>query len=165
MFVWNGLKLVTKMQTNFRKQEDDVLKDLFKDRDKTAEEIGYLLSQRDSINCDIAELRDRLRELNDDIDVTKHENTEDAKKEEDEFAEILNSGDYSTLAREYRKLNTKLYEGRKRGWYTFMENTSYPSEGEVRQQRRDIGDRMLEAEMKKYELDGKVGRDDIERRI
>lgn len=143
------------MQTNFRKQDDNVLKDLIKDRDRMAEEIGDLISHRDSINFDIADLRDRLRELNDDIDATKHENIKDAKKQEDEFTEILNSGDYSTLAREYRRLNTEIYEGRKRGWYTYMEGSSYPSEGEVRSQRRDIADKMLEAEMKEYELNGK----------
>ena len=144
------------MQTNFKKQEDDTLKILIKDRDKTPEEIGYLLSQRDSINCDIADLCDRLRELNDDIDVTKHENTENAKKQEDEFTEILNSGDYSALAREYRRLNKEIYEGRKCGWITYMEGSSYPSEGEVRRQRQDIGDIMLEVERLLYENERKV---------
>ena len=145
MFVWIGLKLVMKMQTNFKKQDDDTLRTLNRDRDKVAEEIGDLISMRDSVNSDLADLRDMLRELNNDIDMTKHENIEDAKKEEDEFTGILNSGDYSTLAREYRRLNTKLYKGKKYGWTTYMEG-----EGYIRRQRRDIGDKMLEAEMKEY---------------
>ena len=33
-----------------------------------------------------------------------------------------------------------------------MENTSYPSEGEVRSQRRDIVDKLLKVEMKEYGL-------------
>ena len=139
------------MRTNFKKQEDDTLRTLIRDRDKAAEEIGALLSQRDSINCEISELRDRLHELNDDIESTKDENVKNAKKEEDEFTEILNSGDYSTLAREYRRLNTKIYEGRKRGWYTYIEGCTYSSEGEVRQMRWDISDRMLEVEILDYE--------------
>lgn len=143
------------MQINFKKQEDDTLKILIKDRDKTADEISDLMSMRYSVNSDIVDLRDRLQELNDDIDATKHENIKDAKKQEDEFIEILNSGDYSTLAREYRRLNTKLYEGRKRGWVTYMEGNNYTSEGEVRQQRRDVGDKMLEAEIKEFELNEK----------
>lgn len=67
----------------------------------------------------------------------------------------MGSNDYSILARVYRRLNKEIYEGRKRGWYTFMENTSYPSEGELRQQRRDISDRMLEIENVSTEVDGK----------
>ena len=141
------------MQTNFKKQDNNVLKDLTKDRDRAADEIGDLISHRDSINSDIADLRERLLELNDDIESTKDEIAKDTKKEEDEFFEILKSDDYSTLAREYRRLNTKIYEGRKRGWYTYMENTSYPSEGEIRMQRRDIGDRMHEVELRDYKLE------------
>ena len=137
------------MQTNFKKQDDDVLKDLIKDRDRTANQIGDLISMRDSVNSEIAELRDRLHELNDDIDATKHENIKDAKKHEDEFTEILNSGDYSILAREYRRLNTKLFEIR--SYVTYMGESSYPPEVKVRQQRRDISDRMLEVEKREYE--------------
>ena len=131
------------------------LDELIKDRDRTADEISELISMRDSVHCDIADLRDRLGEIDDDIEATKDEIAKDAKKEEDGFFEILKSDDYSTLAREYRRLNTKIYEGRKRGWYTYMENTSYPSEGEVRQQRRDIGDRMHDVELREYELNDK----------
>ena len=146
MFVWSGLRLVRKMNE---------LQELIKDRDRTVDEISELISMRDSVHCDIADLRDRLQELNDDIEATKDEIAKDAKKEEDEFFEILKSDDYSTLAREYRRLNTKIYEGRMRGWYTFMENISYPSEGEVRQHRRDVGDRMHEVELREYELNEK----------
>ena len=99
---------------------------------------------RDSINSDIAEKRDRLQELNDEIDYTRTEEENEEANKRQKLSELLKSNDYSSLAREYRRLNKELYEGRKRGWYTFMENTVYPSEGELRQQRRDVGDRMLE---------------------
>lgn len=135
-----------KMQTNFKKQDDDVLRAIIRDRDKTADEIGDLISMRDSVNSDIADLRERLLELNDDIELTKDEIAKDAKKEEDEFFKILKSDDYSTLAREYRRLNTKIYEGRKRGWY--VDGNEYSLEGEIRQQRRDIGDKMHEVEVR-----------------
>ena len=69
---------------------------------------------------------------------------------------MLNSGDYSALAREYRRLNKEIYEGRKCGWITYMEGSSYPSEGEVRRQRQDIGDIMLEVERLLYENERKV---------
>jgi hypothetical protein len=141
------------MQTNFRKQDDDVLRDLIKYRNRIAEDIGDLLSLRDSIDCDLAELRKRLQELNDDIDLTKHENIKDAKKQEDEFTKILNSGDYSTLDREYRRLNREIYEGRKCDWH--VDGNNYSLEGEIRMQRRDIGDKMLKAEKKEFELNGK----------
>ena len=118
----------------------NVLEDLIKKRNRTADEIGELLSMRDSINSDIAEKQDRLQELNDEIE----DEVQEAITREQEYLEVLKSDDYSTLAREYRRLNKEIYEGRKRGWYTFMENTAYPSEGELRQQRRDVGDRMLE---------------------
>lgn len=126
----------------------NVLEDLIKERNRTAEEIGELLSMRDSINSDIAEKRDRLQELNDEVEATKEEEARDAKEKEERYLEALGSGDYSVLARVYRRLDKAIWEGRKRGWYTFMENTSYPSEGELRQQRRDISDRMLEVEIK-----------------
>ena len=124
------------------------LDELIKDRDRTADEISELISMRDSVHCDIADLRERLRELNNDIEATKDEIAKDAKKQEDEFFKTLNSDDYSTLAREYRRLNTKLYEGRKRGWTTYMEG-----EGYIRRQRRDIGDRMHDVELRDYELE------------
>lgn len=73
------------------------------------------------------------------------------KKQEDEFTGILNSGNYSNLAREYRRLNTKLYKGRMRGWTTYMEGNNYTIEGEIRQQRRDIVDKMLDAERREFE--------------
>ena len=144
MFVWSGLELVRKMNE---------LQELIKDRDRAADEIGDLISHRDSINSDIADLRDRLQELNDDIELTKDEIAKDAKKEEDEFFEILNSGDYSMLAREYRRLDRKINEGRKYGWY--VEGNDYSLEGEIRQQRRDIGDRMHDVEKREYELNEK----------
>lgn len=128
------------MQTNFRKQDDNVLKDLTKDRDRIAEDIGDLLSQRDSIDSDIAELRDRLQELNDDIESTKDEIARDNREKEDEFTEILMSGDYSNLAREFRRLNTKIYEIRSSTTYM---GESTQQEWEVRQQRRDIVDKLL----------------------
>lgn len=121
----------------------NVLEELVQSRNRVAEEIGELLSMIDSANCDIADLRCRLQELNDDIEATKEEEVRDAKEKEERFLEALELGDYSTLAREYRRLDKEICEGRKRGWYTFMENTAYPSEGELRQQRRDVGDRML----------------------
>ena len=121
-----------------------VLEDLIKERNRVAEEIGELLSMRDSVNCDIADQRDRLQELNDEIEATKEDEVQEAITREQEYLEVLKSDDYSSLAREYRRLNKEIYEGRKRGWYTFMENTAYPSEGELRQQRREVGDRMLE---------------------
>ena len=129
------------------------LDELIKDRDRTADEISELISMRDSVHCDIADLRDRLGELNNDIELTKDEIAKDAKKEEDEFFEILNSGDYSTLAREYRRLDRKINEGRKYGWY--VEGSDYSLEGEIRQQRRDIGDRMHDVEKREYELNEK----------
>lgn len=120
------------------------LDELIKNRNRIADEIGDLLSHRDSINSDIADLRDRLQELNDDIESTK---------EEDEFFEILKSDDYSSLAREYRRLNRKINEGRTFGWH--MDGSDYSLEGEIRQQRRDIGDRMHEVELKEFELNEK----------
>jgi len=132
----------------------NVLEDLIKNRNRTAEEIGELLSMRDSINCDIAEARDRLLELNDDIKATKEEEAKEAKEKEERYLEVLRSGDYSALAREYRRLNKQIYEGRKRGWYTFMENTSDPSEGGLRQQRRDVSDRMIGIERCEQEVEG-----------
>ena len=129
------------------------LQELIKDRDRTADEISELISMRDSVHCDIADLRDRLGELNDNIESTKDEIAKDIKKEEDEFFEILNSGDYSTLAREYRRLDRKINEGRKYGWH--VEGNDYSLEGEIRQQRRDIGDRMYEVEKREYELNEK----------
>ena len=122
----------------------NVLEELVQSRNRVAEEIDELLSMRDSVNCDIAERRERLLELNKDIEETKEEEAKDAKEKEERYLEALELGDYSTLAREYRRLNKEIYDGRKRGWYTFMENTAYPSEGELRQQRREVGDRMLE---------------------
>lgn len=145
MFVWNGLKLVRKMNE---------LQELIKDRDRTADEISELISMRDSVHCDIADLRERLQELNNDIEATKDEIAKDAKKEEDEFFEILKSEDYSMLAREYRRLDRKINEGRKYGWH--VEGNDYSLEGEIRMQRRDIGDKMLEAEMRDYENEKKV---------
>jgi hypothetical protein len=66
---------------------------------------------------------------------------------EKDFCELLKSNNYSLLARAYRKLNREIHEGRKRGWYTFMENKTYPSESSLRQQRRAVADRMLEIEV------------------
>lgn len=139
------------MQTNFKKQDDNILRDLIRDHERTANQIADLISERDSVNSEIAELREELQELNDGIESTKDENEKSAKKQEDEFTEILNSGNYSDLAREFRRLNREIYEGRMRGWYTFIENTSYPSQGEVRQQRRDIVDKLLIVEEMEYE--------------
>jgi len=126
------------------------LQELIMQRDRTSDEISDLISMRESVYCDIVDLRERLQELNDDIKLTKDEIAKDAKKEEDEFTKILNSGDYSALAREYRRLNKEIYKGRKRGW-----GSTYHSEWKVRQHRRDIADKMLEAEKKEYELNGK----------
>ena len=130
------------------------LQELIKDRDRAADEIGDLISHRDSINSDIADLRERLLELNNDIESTKDEIAKDTKKEEDEFFEILNSGDYSMLAREYRRLDRKINEGRKYGWHT--DGNNYLLEGEIRTQRRDIGDRMHEVELRDYKNEKKV---------
>ena len=122
------------------------LTNLVKDRNKLAGEIGELIAERDAIGGRIGVLRDRLMELNDEIEYAKTEEEHEEKVKAWEFEEALESNDYSLLAREYRRLNKEIYDGRKRGWYTFMENTSYPSEGEVRQQRRDVGDKLLEIE-------------------
>ena len=121
----------------------DVLEELIKNRDKVAERIRDLIAERDAIGGQISVYQDELKELNDEIDYTRTEEEHDRVAKEAEFEEVLKSDDYSLLAREYRRLNKELCEGRKRGWYTFMENTAYPSEGELRQQRRDVGDRML----------------------
>ena len=129
----------------------NVLEELVQSRNRVAEEIDELLSMRDSVNCDIAERRERLLELNKDIEETKEEEAKEAKEKEERYLEALELGDYSTLARVYRRLNKAICEGRKRGWYTFMENTSYPSEGELRQQRRAVGDRMLDGGWKMSE--------------
>ena len=124
----------------------NVLEEVVKDRNMVADEIGELLSMCDSVNCDIADARDRLLELNKDIEVTKEEEAEEAKVREENYLGVLESGDYSDLAREYRRLDKELNERRKRGGTSFGEYATNPSEGEMRQQRRDVGDRMLEIE-------------------
>ena len=113
-----------------------VLEDLIKERNRTADEIGELLSMRDSINSDIAEKRDRLQELNDEIDYTRTEEENEEANKRQKLSELLKSNDYSLLAREYRRLDKAICEGRKRGW-------SKPVIS-LHQQRRDVGDRMLE---------------------
>jgi len=121
----------------------NVLEDLIKERNKVAEMIREAIAERDAIGGRIGVLQDELQELNDEVEYTRTEEEHERVAKEAEFEEVLGSNDYSILARVYRRLNKEIYEGRKRGWYTFMENTSYPSEGELRQQRRDISDRML----------------------
>ena len=124
----------------------NVLEELIKRRNGVTERISEAIAERDAIGGQIGELRDELQELNDEVEATKEEEVQETINREQEYLEVLKSDDYSALARAYRRLNKELYEGRKRGWYTFMENTSHPSEGELRQQRRDVGDRMLEIE-------------------
>ena len=124
----------------------NVLEELIKRRNGVAERISEAIAERDAIGGQIGELQDELKELNDEVEATKDDEVQEAINREQEYLEVLRSGDYSALAREYRRLNKELCEGRKRGWYTFMENTAYPSEGELHQQRRDVGDRMLEME-------------------
>jgi len=124
----------------------NVLEELIKDRNGVAEEIGELLSMRDSVNCDIAEQRDRLLELNKDIEATKEEEVKEAKEREEQYSKVLKGGDYSALAREYRRLDKELNEGRKHHWFTFKEDTKPLSEEGVRQQRREVGEKMLEIE-------------------
>ena len=126
----------------------NVLEELIKNRNKVAETIRDAIAERDAIGGRIAVLRDELQELNDEVEATKEDEVQEAITKEQEYLEVLRSDDYSTLARVYRRLDKELNERRKRSGTPFMENTTNPSEGEIRQQRRGVGDRMLEIEAK-----------------
>lgn len=133
-------------------QETTILGGLVKHRNRVAEEIGELLSMKDSIDCDIAEARERLQELNDDIKITKEEEAKEAKDNEVKFKEVLKSGDYSALAWEYRRLNKMINEYRKRHVQRIsVEGLSQLSEGEVRQQRRDVVERLAVVEAREVQ--------------
>ena len=123
----------------------NVLEDLIKKRNRVVEEIGELLSMEDSVHCDVADLRDRLQELNDDIKATKEEEAKEAKEKEERYSEVLESGDYSALASEYRQLDREINKWRNCE-EKYKDCDSYFQIGGVREQRRRVGDRMLEIE-------------------
>lgn len=115
----------------------NVLEELIKRRNGVAERISEAIAERDAIGGRIGVLRDELKDLDDEIEATKEEDAKEAKEKEAEFEEVLKSGDYSALARVYRRLDKELNERRKRGGTPFGEYANYPSEGELRQQRGD----------------------------
>lgn len=132
--------------------ETTVLTELIKDRNRVAEEIGELISVKDGIDGDIAEARDRLKELNNEIEETKKEEAKEAKDNEVKFEEVLKSGDYSALAWEYRRSNKMIIEYRRRRVQRIsVEGLSEVSEGEVRQQRRDVVERLAVVEAREVQ--------------
>lgn len=132
--------------------ETTVLTELIKDRNRVAEEIGELISVKDGIDGDIAEARDRLKELNNEIEEIKEEEAKEAKDNKVKFEEVLKSGDYSALAWEYRRLNKMIIEYRRRRVQRIsVEGLSPLSEGEVRQQRRDVVERLAVVEAREVQ--------------
>ena len=122
------------------------LTNLIIDRNKLAGEIGELIAERDAIGGRIGVLRDRLMELNDEIEYAKTEEEHEEKVKAWEFEEALESNDYSLLAREYRRLNKEINKWRKCREGGYKDGDQCFSIVKLREERRRVGDKLLEIE-------------------